>query len=764
MLKKTGLDWPPIIFAFVLIAVTGVLFFIKPLCSPDHILNFSDVIHVWYFLKSFTVNSLYSFGELPLWNPLIYSGVPFVGNPQSALFYPLNWLFYVIPVHYCITILFTIHLIFAGCGMFLYSKLRKLGFSASLFASIIFVLNFKVMGHMFAGHLNIICSFAYIPWLFIAIEFFVTKRNFQTMIWLAICTSFIFLCSHPQIFYYHFVIGSVYLLSLTFAKDNKSVVGVFIGYLICGFFVFIFTAISLLPILELMREFSRSGGTDFDFAATMSLQWKHLVTLIYPHFYLIPEVGSNIKNGFFWETAIYVGIIPFFLSFLSYRDKQRHHWRFFLFLFFLTLLFSLGSNGLFFKLCYNIIPGVKFFRCPARIYLFTGFAISILSAFAFQNIIDNRYDSKISVLTRILTIVAIIFIIANEIMFYVFKTAIPGAGKPIIFLLALCAVLYAWRKGHINKPVFISSILAITLFDLASIAIPLIKTKPLTKIMPQSSIYNNLVNDHTTYRVFDTVGALPQYLGEICDIQQIGGDEPVMLNGYLDYINSIPKKNKNISEKTPSIFPLFNLRDDKINFSLLNFLNVKYLFTTFEMKNSFMIEEEVTLLSELDTENYYGNYEYIKKVPSLLKAKTYLYRNIEVLPRGFLVEIKDNESADFVWDDIIKNPAQQIIPAHIEVYEPNKIIFVTESDKPAYLLTSEIYYPGWTAEIDGKETDVIAVKNLFRGLRLDSGKHEIEFIYQPKSYVLGKKITLLGLGLFLVLLLVRKFSLKNTKK
>ncbi len=763
MLKKTGLDWPPIIFAFILIFISGILFFIKPLCAPENILNFSDVIHVWYFLKSFTVNSLYNFGELPLWNPLIYSGVPFVGNPQSTMFYPLNWLFYLIPVHYCITILFTIHLIFAGCGMFLYSKIRKLGFSASLLASIVFVLNFKVMGHLFAGHLNIICSVAYIPWLFIAIEFFVTERNFKTMIWLAICLSFIFLCSHPQIFYYHFIVGTVYLIFLTFAKDNKSIVGVIIGYIICGFFVFIFTAISLLPILELTNAFTRAGGTDLDFANTLSLQWKHLVTFIYPHFYLIPEPGSNIKNGFFWETAIYVGIIPFFLSFLSYRAKQRPHWRFFLILFLSTLLFSMGSNGLFFKLCYHLIPGVKFFRCPARIYFFSGFAISILSAFAFQNIIDNRYDQKINLLIRILTIVTIIFIVSNEILFYIFKIAIPSATKPIILLFVLCVLLYTWRKGYVNKPVFISSILLVTLFDLASLALPLITTKPLTKIMPQSSIYNNLVNDNTTYRVFDTVGALPQYLGEICDIQQIGGDEPVMLKKYLDYVNSIRQDNPT-QNKTPSFFPLFNLKDDKINFALLNFLNVKYIFTTFEMKNSFMVKEEVTQLSNPDIENYYGTYEFIKKIPSPFKAKTYLYRNIEVLPRGFLVEIKDNESIDFVWDDITKNPAQQIIPAQIKTYEPNKIIFLTESDKPAYLLTSEIFYPGWKVQVDGVETDLIAVKNLFRGLRLNSGNHEIQFIYRPKSYLLGKNITFIGLGLFLLLLLVRKISLKNTKK
>ena len=67
---------------------------------------------------------------------------------------------------------------------------------------------------------------------------------------------------------------------------------------------------------------------------------------------------------------------------------------------------------------------------------------------------------------------------------------------------------------------------------------------------------------------------------------------------------------------------------------------------------------------------------------------------------------------------------------------------------------SEIYYPGWIATIDGKETEIIRANYLLRALKVPAGKHSIEFTFAPKAYTVGNKVTMASSWLVIVILLV----------
>ena len=55
-------------------------------------------------------------GEIPLWNPYVFSGIPFLANPQPALLYPPVWLIGVLPLNNAAGLLFFLHLLLAGLG------------------------------------------------------------------------------------------------------------------------------------------------------------------------------------------------------------------------------------------------------------------------------------------------------------------------------------------------------------------------------------------------------------------------------------------------------------------------------------------------------------------------------------------------------------------------------------------------------------------------------------------------------------------------
>ena len=77
-----------------------------------------------------------------------------------------------------------------------------------------------------------------------------------------------------------------------------------------------------------------------------------------------------------------------------------------------------------------------------------------------------------------------------------------------------------------------------------------------------------------------------------------------------------------------------------------------------------------------------------------------------------------------------------------------------------------MYYPnGWKAFIDGKETPIVKVNYLLRGLPVTAGKHKIEFRFEPSSVTTGDTISLIiGILSILILLGAIGYEWRNYKK
>jgi uncharacterized membrane protein YfhO len=78
---------------------------------------------------------------------------------------------------------------------------------------------------------------------------------------------------------------------------------------------------------------------------------------------------------------------------------------------------------------------------------------------------------------------------------------------------------------------------------------------------------------------------------------------------------------------------------------------------------------------------------------------------------------------------------------------------LTRSQQDGYLVMSDTYYPGWTAQIDGTKTEVMRANFNFRAIYLPKGEHTVEFRYVPRFLLVGALIslaTLLTVGGWLV--------------
>ncbi len=76
-------------------------------------------------------------------------------------------------------------------------------------------------------------------------------------------------------------------------------------------------------------------------------------------------------------------------------------------------------------------------------------------------------------------------------------------------------------------------------------------------------------------------------------------------------------------------------------------------------------------------------------------------------------------------------------------YEPNHLVYEYQSNEPQMVVFSEIFYDkGWNAYIDGVLTPHVRANYVLRAMEIPSGKHQVVFKFEPKTYAQGEKIAL----------------------
>lgn len=90
----------------------------------------------------------------------------------------------------------------------------------------------------------------------------------------------------------------------------------------------------------------------------------------------------------------------------------------------------------------------------------------------------------------------------------------------------------------------------------------------------------------------------------------------------------------------------------------------------------------------------------------------------------------------------------------MESYSPNHLVYQSNALSKKIAVFSEIYYDkGWNAYLDGQKTDYFRADYALRAMVIPAGTHQIEFKFEPKSYLLGEKIALIGSILLILSLL-----------
>ena len=151
----------------------------------------------------------------------------------------------------------------------------------------------------------------------------------------------------------------------------------------------------------------------------------------------------------------------------------------------------------------------------------------------------------------------------------------------------------------------------------------------------------------------------------------------------------------------------------------------------------------------------------------------FLYRNENALERAFVVAsaqmipnasavLDSMHAASFDPSETVlldKAPAENVTdgkraPAWISLYQDRLIKL--DATGPGWLVVTNLYYPGWHAWVDGRETKIYCGDYVFQTLPLSTGNHTVELRFSSSSFNRGLLLTILSIAVVLLLLMVRK--------
>ena len=201
--------------------------------------------------------------------------------------------------------------------------------------------------------------------------------------------------------------------------------------------------------------------------------------------------------------------------------------------------------------------------------------------------------------------------------------------------------------------------------------------------------------------------------------KSIGGYHAAKLRRYQEMIDQyIGKEMRNMQGAIVNAQgDMTRVAGDSI-YPVLNMLNTKYVILPLQGGQT----------APLLNPYAFGNAWFVDRISYVDNA------NAEIDAVGKL-NLRHEAVADSKFKDALGEPAAQQSNAVVTLkkYEPNELTYTVESQKGGIVVFSEVYYPGWTATVDGTDTPVGRVNYILRAINVKPGKHTVVLTFKPAS-------------------------------
>lgn len=725
-----------------------------------------DVVFQIYPWRSFSVETFMN-GEFPLWNPYNLLGTPHLANLPTASLYPLNIIFLVIPFLPAWVLYIGLQTILAGTFMYLFLRSLRLTLLASLFGGTVFAFSsFLMMRYEFGivGH-----TFLWVPLALFSIEKWIHKFYFKWWLLGVFSLLFMFLGGYFQAMLYGFAVVISYLVYKLFLKrqyKSKSKYLYIIGFLITPLLL---ASIALLPFVETILNSSRAVGYEATGAIDFLMSPQRLVGFLVPDFFGNPATANFWGEISYTEFAIYAGVMPFIFALYSLLENKDKNVIFWAAIFLISLLLLVNSQLS--RLPYELNIPMLSSLLPSRLTSTINLSIAMLSAYGFS-FFHGQLTKKNTSLVRMWYTLAFFGVVFASIWFFVLNahSLFPDASSldnliiskrnlilPSMIFASAILVIAAISTTRFRKyyPLGLVVLLLVTSFDLIRQARKYNPFVSPTLAFAQTESLNILEHQMVPARVMITHQELfPANTNLNYRVSMLDGYDsvhPSRIEELLSTLNLEEVTTKTVSSGRVT----FNASETS---SAINFVSTEYVYT-------------------LDRKLEDPSFELIFN-----EGRTRLYRNLDAFPRAYLTKdiLVKSEDAE-VLAEVLKlaeeGKAGVVLEEHVEMtdmpltddseaiiieYEPNKVTIKVNSNTDSILVLNDSFDKGWRVFINGQENSLYKANYALRAVKVPLGDHAVEFIYDPKSFKIGKWVSITTLIFLVGTILYARFRQKRS--
>jgi len=691
-------------------------------------------------------------GIWPLWNPHQACGYPLFAMLEVGMYFPLNFILYLVHEQYSWDILILLRIFLAGFLM--YWLMRELGLTrtAALGSGLAFMLSGPfILIQFWTINVDIL-----LPLIIIAVNRVCLRANVSNLIFLALAVFLSVLAGHPEhvflinaygIFFFLFRVLTLYIARPRARAYHNSL----IVYLFGNALGIALSAFALFPfIYHFLFEFwhGHPAGTGL----LMEEQAGRAITVILPHFFQrVPLTHRWQYAGWFGG---YLGTIPCALAVLSLFRQQRQGLNYFFALMALATLAKAYSLPVINWIGY--LPVFDAVRYAIHSPQLVAFSVAALTGMGIRAVELDRHLLRKS----LVFIFAVIVFAGLNFWGHRGQLDLPTAARACLFAAALIGLLeiVLWlRQKKIIATALASGLLALLIFCELFLYIHREHARRFSSF-PEVPYIEKLKRSPLRVRSYGSFWAFYPSTASGFGVDDLGFFFGLVPKRFVKFSNVLLIKNYFKNDLRPPALRAFPILGQD---HILDLLNVKYLI----------------LPSNPRFYAQFNLYRQMKLPPLVYNREVRVFERPTAFPRVFIVHraiFEPREQAALAEIDklgprlrnvavitsplipdvmarLLTAPIQDNSSARIVKYTPNEVLVEAHMQHPGIVVLGDSYHPDWQVYVNGRPWKILPANYLLRGVFLLPGHYEVKFVFEPRSLKIGAWVSFVTLLILIAL-------------
>lgn len=672
-------------------------------------------------------------GELPLWNPYNFCGIPFLAQWNTMALYPPALFYLVLPLSWSLGVFNVAHLFLGAMGMYFLAYRWTGNRLGACVAGTAYSCN-GLMWHALMWTSNT-AALGWMPWVVLLTERAWRDGGRRNVITAALAGTMQMLSGAPEpILLTWVVLGFLWLREMLFGNSPRGHICrrlLAIGCTITGL-----SAAQLLPFLQLIAHSQRDSSFGDSRWAMPLWGWANFVV---PLFHCTPSIlGVFSQDIQQWTASYYMGIGVLALAILASWRGREPRVRLLAAIAVGGIVLSMGERGHVFSWVRHVVPVLGVMRYPIKLVILPVFALPLLAAFALNgftraNSLDNR-----RVWLRPLTVCVILSFAVAAILANARHSPLAGDDWPVTLESGLT------RAAFLISILFAACLLARPLPPrttglIGAALVLLVALDALTHTPKQ--------NPTLTVRAYDPLGieqSVKARLGEsraLVDPRLQAFLSHAGTTNIFKYFTGFRRAlymDCNLLENIPTAGGFFSisLRQQSKVSSLLNDATGGLPEPLADFVGGSQISAPDTSFTWIDRPHF---------MPLITAGQKPIFAGPDETLEAIASPSFDPRATVFLpllaRDSVtaLNQSAAHIIS---QEFLAQRVSMEVQADTPSMVVVAQSFYEPWHAYVDGRRVPLWEANYAFQALETPAGRHRITIVYEDRMFEAGALISL----------------------